>query len=95
MEEKGAQMPSVQNSDNLADSIRSIKSLNEYPIPSGVIVMYHGSTSDIPEDWHLCDGSNGTPNLKDKFVVTGKSHSSSGIDLVVEESYSLAYIMKL
>lgn len=36
-------------------------------VPSGSIIMYHGAT--IPSGWALCNGQNGTPDLRDKFVV--------------------------
>lgn len=39
------------------------------PIPSGVITMWSGSIASIPSGWFLCDGTNGTPNLRDRFVV--------------------------
>jgi len=38
-------------------------------VPSGVILMWSGSISNIPSGWVLCDGNNGTPNLQDRFVV--------------------------
>jgi hypothetical protein len=38
-------------------------------IPSGVIVMWSGSQSTIPAGWKLCDGTSGTPNLRDRFVI--------------------------
>lgn len=38
-------------------------------IPSGVILLWSGSTSNIPSGWTLCNGSNGTPDLRDRFVV--------------------------
>ncbi len=38
-------------------------------IPSGVIVMWSGATTNIPAGWVLCDGRNGTPNLGDRFIV--------------------------
>ena len=38
-------------------------------IPSGLIAMWKGSVATIPAGWALCDGSNGTPDLRDKFVV--------------------------
>ena len=48
------------------------------PIPSGVIVFWSGSIGSIPAGWYLCDGSNGTPNLKDRFIVgAGSSYSVS------------------
>ena len=38
-------------------------------IPTGVITMWYGSIASIPSGWYLCDGANGTPNLRDKFIV--------------------------
>jgi len=38
-------------------------------IPAGVIVMWSGSLATIPAGWALCNGSNGTPDLRDRFVV--------------------------
>ena len=38
-------------------------------VPSGVIVMWSGSIASIPSGWLLCDGTNGTPNLRDRFIV--------------------------
>ena len=37
--------------------------------PVGGIIMWSGAVVDIPVNWALCDGSNGTPNLTDKFIV--------------------------
>lgn len=37
--------------------------------PSGVISMWSGAISDIPSGWTLCDGTDGTPNLQDRFIV--------------------------
>lgn len=42
-------------------------------VPSGVIAMWKGSVSSVPAGWALCDGSNGTPDLRDKFVVGARS----------------------
>jgi len=38
-------------------------------VPSGVITMWGGATANIPNGWALCDGTNGTPDLRDRFVV--------------------------
>jgi hypothetical protein len=38
-------------------------------IPSGVIVMWSGSIASIPAGWYLCNGSNSTPDLRDRFIV--------------------------
>jgi microcystin-dependent protein len=38
-------------------------------VPSGVITLWSGSTASIPSGWVLCNGSNSTPDLRDRFVV--------------------------
>jgi microcystin-dependent protein len=38
-------------------------------IPSGVILLWSGSTGSIPAGWVLCDGTNSTPDLRNRFVV--------------------------
>jgi len=38
-------------------------------VPPGVITMWSGAISDIPEGWSLCDGTDGTPDLQDRFVT--------------------------
>lgn len=39
------------------------------PIPSGGILLWSGSIGSIPAGYVLCNGSNGTPDLRDRFVV--------------------------
>jgi len=38
-------------------------------IPAGVILLWSGSIANIPLGWVLCNGSSGTPDLRDRFVV--------------------------
>ena len=38
-------------------------------IPVGGIIMWSGSTASIPTGWAICNGSNSTPNLTNRFVV--------------------------
>lgn len=50
--------------------------LNANPIPAGVITMWSGSVASIPAGWYLCDGSNSTPDLRNRFVVgAGSTYS--------------------
>lgn len=44
-------------------------------IPIGCIVMWSGAISAVPSGWRLCDGTNGTPDLRDKFVIGARSDS--------------------
>ena len=36
---------------------------------SGMIMLWSGSTDSVPTGWALCDGSNNTPDLRNRFVV--------------------------
>ena len=38
-------------------------------LPGGVIVMWSGQLDAIPAGWVLCDGSDGTPDLRNRFVL--------------------------
>lgn len=37
--------------------------------PSGLICMWSGAVVAIPTGWNLCDGTNGTPDLRGKFIL--------------------------
>lgn len=46
------------------------------PIPAGGIFLWSGSIGSIPAGYVLCNGSNGTPDLRDRFVVgAGSTYS--------------------
>jgi microcystin-dependent protein len=36
---------------------------------AGMIMLWSGSSASIPSGWLLCDGSNSTPDLRNRFVV--------------------------
>ena len=38
-------------------------------VPSGAILLWSGSTGSIPTGFVLCDGTNSTPDLRNRFVV--------------------------
>jgi len=60
---------------------------------TGMIMMYTGSTA--PSGWALCDGQNGTPDLRDRFIVSsGSSYSinntgGSADAIVVSHTHTL------
>lgn len=48
------------------------------PVPTGVITLWSGAIGAIPSGWALCDGTNGTPDLRDRFVVGAGSSYAVG-----------------
>lgn len=56
--------------------VRLSKGGNGSGISSGMIVPWYGKLSNIPDGFALCDGTNGTPDLRDRFLVgIGNSYS--------------------
>lgn len=47
-------------------------------LPFNTIAFWSGLISSIPSGWQLCDGTNGTPDLRDKFVVGAGSSYTIG-----------------
>jgi len=45
---------------------------------AGMIMMWSGSIASIPSGWLLCNGSNGTPDLRNRFVVGAGSTYAVG-----------------
>ena len=65
----------IQTYDNLYGII-GVAPTPATPTPSGVIVLWSGSIGSIPAGWYLCNGNNGTPDLRDRFVVgAGSTYS--------------------
>lgn len=80
-------------------------------VPGGGIIMWAGTIASIPTGWGLCDGSFGTPDLTDRFVVSVASSAENPGTAPVNNEFveiqngspvppqrrfwKLAYIMKL
>lgn len=45
---------------------------------AGMIIMWSGTIATIPTGWALCNGLNGTPDLRDRFII-GASQDSGGV----------------
>jgi len=58
----------IQTLDNIYPILQNAPT-SAPAIPSGGIIIWSGSTGSIPATWFLCDGTNGTPDLRDRFIV--------------------------
>jgi collagen type VII alpha len=69
---RGSVAPSATSS---SDTLTTVGWVNTC-IPIGAIIMWSGSVA--PTNWRLCDGTNGTPNLTNRFVYGSSSFSNVG-----------------
>ena len=75
---KTADDSTIQTYDNLYGII-GVQASSGATIPAGLISMWSGSIGSIPSGWYLCDGSNGTPNLTDRFIIgAGSTYAVNG-----------------
>lgn len=49
-----------------------------YSVPSGGIIMWSGTIASIPTGWLLCNGTAGTPDLRNRFII-GASVDNAGV----------------
>src|SRR5579863_1567975 len=55
--------------------------MNNGFVPVGGIIRWSGAISAIPANWHLCDGTNGTPDLRGKFVIGADKDTGGSYDV--------------
>lgn len=77
------------------------KRLTESIVSPGMILMWSGATNAVPRGWNLCDGTNGTPDLRDRFIVgAGNSYrvgdigGSASVVLTVNQIPSHSHTME-
>lgn len=90
------------NTTNIATNTTEIKNINEKitniktnitalqdAMPIGSIIMFNGKAEEIPSEWAICDGTNGTPNLINKFIkgsnIAGSTGGASQVTLSVAQ----------
>ena len=79
------------NETNITANTAEIKNINEKitniktnitalqdAMPVGSIIMFSGKAEEIPSGWAICDGTNGTPNLIDRFVLASTYCGGTG-----------------
>jgi hypothetical protein len=58
----------IQTLDNIYPILQNAPA-SAPAVPTGGIILWSGSTGSIPATWFLCDGTNGTPDLRNSFIV--------------------------
>jgi microcystin-dependent protein len=54
---------------NITGPVTSTQAVLNTTFPAGGIVIWSGAEAAIPTGWVLCNGSNSTPDLREKFVM--------------------------
>ena len=94
-----ANLPGVAGSNNLSSQIQNtisltrsidprfiIATLVKQLVPVGTITAYNGT--DPPTGWVLCDGNNGTPDLRGRFILGAQGTYASNIPLTTSSAGS-------
>ena len=70
----GASLTSLNASNLGTGTVADARLTNSSLFVTGMIMMYNGSSA--PSGWAICNGQNGTPDLRDRFIVgTGSSYN--------------------
>jgi prepilin-type N-terminal cleavage/methylation domain-containing protein len=67
----------VVSANTVSSTVPNPGSTVSEALPQGTIVIWSGSIASIPSGWVLCDGTNGTPDLRDKFIVGARQDLGS------------------
>lgn len=63
---------------NVSGPVTATQAQLNSSFPAGIIAMWSGSLIALPSGWALCDGTGGTPNLRDRFIVGAGSAYAVG-----------------
>ena len=85
--------------ENFADQKQRLENLVDFYephyLPLGLISLWAGPLESVPANWSVCDGSNGTPDLRDRFIIgagndyeLGDTGGSESVSLTVAQMAS-------
>lgn len=91
--------------EGLTDELDALRNASgggsvSFNVAPGVIMIWSGTEDSIPDGWHVCNGEDGTVDLRDKFVLGAGSNHPAGdtggseeVTLTVEQmpTHSHAY----
>ena len=59
----------IPYSDGSTTTKLTLTQVADLVVPIGSIMMWSGSIASIPANWTLCNGANGTPDLRNRFAM--------------------------
>jgi len=74
---KTAAAVTLQTLDNLYPILQNAP-VSSPALPTGAIILWSGSLGSIPSGYVICDGTNSTPDLRDRFVIGAGSTYAVG-----------------
>ncbi|MDP2905182.1 MAG: hypothetical protein Q8O22_02625 [Candidatus Omnitrophota bacterium] len=76
--------PEMSPRQRITGSIYAIKAeAADNGVFQNAVIMWSGPLSAIPAGWVLCDGANGTPDLRDKFIVGARQDQSGAAKTMI------------
>ena len=57
------------NMESVIENVSSMQNIINNILPSGSIIIWSGSIEEIPSGFAFCNGENGTPDLRGRFIV--------------------------
>lgn len=55
--------------DSIDATVKAVSNAAAALLVQGMIIHWYGLAANCPTGWAICDGTNGTPDLRDKFIV--------------------------
>ena len=77
----------ITEKKDITGSINELKITKEPVLPSGTMILFYKEQSQIPEGWQVCDGTNGTPDMRGYFAMgantDGQLTTSGGSNAII------------
>ena len=86
---------SVSNTDpgfNNLTLVDENNNMGSIQFPSGIIIIWNGSITTIPNGWTFCDGTLGTPDLRGRFIISVNSKANNNTNFITTEPNDVSVI---
>jgi len=65
----------------MATFFEGVDQAGGFEFPLGAITIWGGAIADMPAGFHLCDGTGGTPDLTDRFVIHADADAAGTLNV--------------